>query len=1096
MKKTLLLMLLIVSTISSIYSQSTSIWTKTNSENVNALEKTHRSSFPNEYQLYHLNITELRNSLLNAPLRGELTGVSNLIIELPNSEGIVEHYRIVETPIMEAGLAAKFPMIKSYAGQCIENPTAIARFSVTQFGLNSMTLSAGKSSSFIDPYTVDAENYIVYNKESLVGITNEFSCLTNDVSKLQTLENSNSTKVLSTDDKKLRTYRLAQSCTAEYGNIFAGTTGTDAQKKANIQAQMALTITRVNGVYEHDLAITLVFIANNDLLIYYGDVALDPWSGEYNIKTGQTIDANVGFGNYDIGHNFNTSGGGNAGCIGCVCSPDTNPSGDHKGTGMTGRPDPTGDAFDIDYVAHEMGHQFGGYHTQSSSGCRSGNGTSEVEPGSASSIMGYAGICAANVQAHSDDYFTYVNIRDISANVQSGVSSSCGQITNIANNPPTANAGADYVIPKSTAFVLTGAGTDPDGDAITYNWEQNDPENPNTTAAPTATRTAGPMFRTLPSSISNKRYFPLLATVLTGATSNTWEVCPSIARNLNFSLLVRDNHAAGGQTASDLMKVTVIGTAGPFVLTVPNTNVSWQAGTNQVVTWNVAGTDANGVNAKYIDIYLSTDNGANFNILLASKVPNDGSETITVPNVVGTQNRIMVRGFENIFYDLSNTTFTITAPVSTFLASFSGVAGQQNKTICNAATTTYNISYQNLNGFADTTTFSVTGNPAGTTVTFSPSVASMNGTVVMSIDMPNTTPSGFYSMVVTATSGTITTTIPFYLELGIGTATLTNPADLATNLNTTLALNWLVASNSSSYDIQVATDSSFTNIIATGNTTGTTFNVSGLLETTDYYWRISPKNASCNGLYSAPFKFTTGQTYCITTASTNIPLAIATTGAPTINSTLSIPNSFVISDINVTMNVTHSWVNDLTATLISPAGTLIQLFARPCTNATLNNIAATFDDSGVTMVCAINPAISGTIKPTNPLFVLNGQNGQGTWTLRIKDNASGDGGSLTSWSLNACSLSPILKTYENVFENFALYPNPNNGSFNIQLQADASNKVEIEVYDISGRIIFAKQYANNTLFNENINLDNVSTGMYLVYIKNGLKTETRKILVN
>ncbi len=1095
MKKTLLTICFLLLVISNSISQNLSNWTLVNKQSTNDLAKVSRNSMPKEYKIFKLDLNAFKNSLINAPLRNNLTGKSSLIIELPNADGILEHYRVMETPIMEEGLAVKFPTIKSYAAQGIENPISVARFSVTEFGLHSMTMCSEKSTSFIDPYTTDTLNYIVYNKSSLNDVVKDFSCSTSGM-KISELKKPKTSR--NTDDKKLRTFRLAQSCTAEYGNIFAGTTGTIADKKARIQAQMAITMTRVNGVYENDLAITMVFIANNDLLIYLGDVSADPWTTEYNTKTGQVIDANVGFASYDIGHNFNTSGGGNAGCIGCVCGPNTVPSSEeHKGTGYTGRSNPTGDAFDIDYVAHEMGHQFGGFHTQSSSGCRSGNGFTEVEPGSGSTIMGYAGICATDVQANSDAYFAYVTVRDILENVKNGVSSSCAQITPIDNNPPIANAGRDYVIPKSTAFVLTGTGSDIDRDAITYNWEQNDPENPNSSAAPLATRVAGPNFRSLIGTTSNKRYFPKLSTVLSGLTTNTWEAVPSVARNLNFSLLVRDNHAGGGQTASDLMKVTVKATAGPFILTSPNTNVSWAAGTNQTITWNVAGTDANGVDAKYIDIYLSTNGGTDFPTLLASQIPNDGSETVTIPDIVGTQNRIMVKGFDNIFYDLSNTNFTITAPESTFSPSFSGIAGEQNKSICAIADVNFNIKYDNLLGFTDNTTFAATGFPVGSTVVFSPSTTNATGIVTMTIAMPNTTLSGFYSILVTATSGPISKVIPFYLELGIGAINLLTPTNDIVDQNTTLNLTWQPTTNANAYNVEVSTTNDFASIFSSGTVTSTTYSITGLTENTDYFWRVLPKNAVCNGVFGNAFKFKTGTFYCATIPSTGAAIAISSSGSPTINSIIPITGTFVLSDINVTMKINHTYINDLTATLISPTGTQVKLFDRPCTDDAIPNINGTFDDSGIVLVCGTNPGISGTVLSKESLALFNGQNGAGNWILRIKDNFGGDGGSLVNWSMNMCSLTNLaLSTNENTFENFALYPNPNNGSFNILLVADAFNKVEVEVSDLSGRQIFNKSFESKSVFNEDIILDKIATGIYLVNIKNGKKVETRKIIVN
>lgn len=719
MKKTVLTTAVLLLFVCLSYGQTQTFWKSASSLPSNQILKNAKvSQAGSTFKIFTLDLPGIKRVLSAAPDRAGRVA-SSLVIAFPNPDGKLERYRIVEASVLHPDLATKYPGIKSYAGQGIDNPSATIRFSMTeQFGFHGMVLSGERSTYYIDPYSADRTHYTVYGREEIGAPENTFSCLTQNADRPATADRNNANA--KTNDKKLRRYRLALSCNAEYGNIFAGS-GTDAQKKANILAQMNITMTRVNGIYEKDLAVTMQIVANNDLIIYHGSTSADPWSGEFNSKTQQVIDAAIGNANYDIGHNFNTSGGGNAGCIGCVCTTGS------KGSGYTGSSNPTGDAFDIDYVAHEMGHQFGGYHTQSNSSCISGSGNTEVEPGSGSTIMGYAGICAANVQNNSDAYFHYVNIRDISANVQSGVSSACAVVVNIANNPPTANAGSDYVIPKSTAFVLRGTGTDPDGDALIYTWEQNDPQPSGSAnnSAPSPTKTVGPMFRSRTGTSSPDRYFPQISDVVANNLTPTWEVIPSVARTLNFALTVRDNKAGGGQTNDDLMVVTVNGSAGPFVVTAPNTAISWTVGTSQTVTWNVANTNVAPVNTANVNILLSTDGGFTYPITLISGTPNDGSQAITVPNNLTTTARVKIEAAGNIYYDISNANFTITNSASCTATVPTGLAASAITTTgatlnWNAVTNaTYDVQYRTGAGAwttvaASTNSLALTGLTANT----------------------------------------------------------------------------------------------------------------------------------------------------------------------------------------------------------------------------------------------------------------------------------------------------------------------------------------------------------------------------------------------
>ena len=1081
MKKTLLFLAVII--FANSYGQS-SLWNKISEDRIGNSPKMERASMPSKYQLFSLNLNSLKNSLANAPK--DTDGVqSNVTIKFPNAQGVLENYKVYDSPVMEDGLAVQYPGLKTYIGKGIDDVTASMRFSITPFGLHTMTFS-GNGTNYIDTYTSDLNTYIVYNKSDLTG-NRSFECQFDE----SEAANLKTTPLLQrTGDSNYRVYRLALACTGEYAAFHGGTV-------ALALAAMVVTVNRVNAIYQRDLAVRLVLVANNNLLVYT-NAGTDPYTntnGGTMLGQNQTTVTNViGSANYDIGHVVSTGGGGIAG-LGVVCVAG------QKARGVTGSPAPVGDAFDIDYVAHEMGHQFGCNHTfngdQGSCGGGNRNNATAVEPGSGTTIMAYAGICAPqDVQGNSDAHFSYISIFEATNNILS--TATCATITANGNLAPVVDAGLDYTIPKGTAFILKGTAVDvADAANLTYCWEQSDPDV--SIQPPLQTSVVGPNFRSKPPIVSSERYMPEIQSVINNNLAPTWEVVPTVARTLDFALTVRDNRSVnGGQTGRDDMTVTTA-SVGPFLVNAPNTFLSWAVGSNQTVTWTVAGTTANGINATYVDIFLSTDGGFTYPILLASKVPNDGSETITVPNNPGSQNRIMVRGYKHIFYDISNTNFTISAATSTLSVAFSGVAEQQNKSACQGSNVTYNISYAAIAGFSGTTTFSATGNPAGSIVTFSPASTNTTGTVVMTISNTNSSPAALYNIIVSATSGATTKTAPFYFNLFSSVfpaMTLSTPANNAINQSSSLTLTWAANSNATSYDVQVSNTAAFTTIVSSGTVTTTSYNVTGLSTNTDYFWRVLPKNDNCGGVYSSAFAFRTGSVNCGNVASTNVPVAISASGTPTVTSTLSIPSGGVISDVNVNLNIPHTWVNDLTVTLTSPAGTAVELFTAKCDAQNGNiNVLATFDDSGSPLVCnpGPNPAgISGIISPDNPLSAFNGENSTGTWTLTLLDSFNQDGGSITAWSLDICS---TLNIKENTLQDFSLYPNPNNGNFNIQFTSNSTKDVKVLVYDMRGRLILENSYANNTMFNENIQLNNAQAGVYLLTVTDGDTKVAKKIVV-
>ncbi|MCE7980994.1 MAG: hypothetical protein DYG89_07355 [Caldilinea sp. CFX5] len=607
---------------------------------------------PQKYRALLLNPAALQAQLATAPGEGS-TAVRSAgsVLTLPLPDGGWGRFQIVESPIMAPELAAQFPEIKTYAGQGLDDPTATLRLDWTPAGFHAIILSAGET-VYIDPLFRDnITNYASYFKRDFGPTAKQFTesepldPTGAWASQLAAMRSSN--LALAASGTQLRTYRLALAATGEYTQFHGGTV-------AKALAAITTSINRVNAVYEREVAVRMVLIANNNLIIYT-DAGTDPYSNnDGGAMLGQNIsnlNSVIGAANYDIGHVFSTGGGGVA-YLGVVCNNSW------KGGGVTGSWSPVGDPFDIDYVAHEIGHQFGADHTfNSNTGACSGNRSASVayEPGSGSTIMAYAGICGAqDLQTNSDDYFHGISFDQIVAYTTLSTGNNCAVKTNTGNTPPTANAGASYTIPKQTPFTLTGSGSDANGDSLTYNWEEFDlgaAGAPNNDTNP-------PFFRSFKATASPVRTFPKWSDILNNTTS-TGEILPNATRTLNFRLTVRDNRSGGGGVNFASTTVNVTTAAGPFRVTAPNTALSWAAGETRTVTWDVAGTTAAPVSCPNVKILLSTNGGSSYPITLLAGTPNDGSADVTVPNNPTTTARIQVICANNIFFDISNVNFTI-----------------------------------------------------------------------------------------------------------------------------------------------------------------------------------------------------------------------------------------------------------------------------------------------------------------------------------------------------------------------------------------------------------------------------------------------------
>jgi hypothetical protein len=620
--------------------------------------------------LLRLNKPALDLLLARAPAESDLSSANAVVFSMPMADGSFARFRVADSPILAPELAAAFPELRTYIGQGIDDPTATTRFGWTAAGFHAIVLS-GSGTLYIDPYaTGDIEYYVAVNKPDVQRPDDPFVCrLPGDDGNRGVDPGINALPI--SQGATLRTYRLALAATGEY-TIAAGGT-----KEAAL-SRMVATINRVNGIYERELAVRFNLltgpVADPTALIYTSPA--DPYSnddGDAMLAENQAnIDAVVGSANYNFGHVFSTGGGGVA-TLGSVCSAGT------KARGVTGSPSPTGDGFDVDYVAHEMGHQFNGRHTFNSQSfsCGFGNRSAATayEVGSGSTIQAYAGICdPENLQPNSDDYFTVESLSEMTAFITTGIGSTCDNPSATGNTIPTVSAGSSFTIPISTPFTLTASGSDSDGDTLTYDWEQYNLGTASTSVATASTDDGSrPIMRSYLPTTSPSRTFPKLTYVLNDAntppqtyscaigTCLTGEILPTTSRTMTFHVTARDNRAGGGAIATASTTVTSSATAGPFLVTAPNTAVTVAGFSSLNVTWNVANTTAAPVSAANVTISLSTDGGMTFPTVLLASTPNDGSQSVSVPNTATSQARIKVQGAGNVFFDVSNANFTITA---------------------------------------------------------------------------------------------------------------------------------------------------------------------------------------------------------------------------------------------------------------------------------------------------------------------------------------------------------------------------------------------------------------------------------------------------
>ncbi|NJC25982.1 reprolysin-like metallopeptidase [Neolewinella antarctica] len=780
------------------------------------------------------------------------------LLTLPAPDGSVVTFRVQRYQIIQPELRAVYPSYVTLYGWDVKNPGRRVQLDWTDRGFGASVVGGEEGRWFVEPLSekrVDQYESFFAKDVPFVDDGSRECGFVPDEKVLEELRfHANEKRA---GDCELREYRVAIACTGEY---YAAVGGTEAR----VVAEIMRAVNRLNQLFAAEISLQLILVnlpvAGGGVELLYNNPNSDPYTNSENAtmldENQNTIDAVIGSDNYDIGHVFGTGGGGVA-QLGSVC-------GGGKARGVSGQPVPLGDPFYVDLVAHEMGHQFGATHTFNSDSPNCGpNRTARTafETGSGSTIMSYAGICgpASNVQLGADPHYHAASIAQIATYMELGGGSTCARTTSSDNSEPTAQAGADYSIPAGTPFVLTAAGADPDGDGITYNWDQFD-AGPALDGMPTGSEVVGPLFRSFSPKADPRRYFPNLPAVVTGEGS-PWEVLPTVARQMNFAVTVRDFGAAGyGCPTQDLMVVDVVNTGAPFAITAPNGAEAYPGGSTQTFTWNVAGTNAGAINCATVDLVLSTDGGLTFTDNIGS-YPNTGSASVNLPAVTERDVRLMIKCADNIFYDVSDQDFSIEQEDYAARA-LTGAA-----TACdgiNSAEFTFEL--ESVLGYVGSINYAAQDLPTGASASFAPATTTLtaNGTetVAMTLTGLSAVPEGTYPFTVLTDDGSVQKTVAFSLQvLGpLAAPTLLTPNDGGFLSPASAGFDWRDVPNVDAvggYTLSFFNDAAGTDRRGgseplNGSTANFGAGLDGFLTEGDtYWWSVTAQNTTCDPTQTA-----------------------------------------------------------------------------------------------------------------------------------------------------------------------------------------------------------------------------------------------------
>ncbi len=1041
-------------------------------------------------------------------------------IDFPNENGKLEYFLLKETKTLSKKIKLRYPKIRTFRGYSETRKNVILRITFSPLGISG-TLRTPKGFVFLQPLKDSNTEHIFYGSNRYNYIGEKLFCKTNSHKINSSIKKLNKRKSNKISNKVPKSFKIAIAASGEYTEFWGDNNDQNGTNSEDAFAAVVSTINRLNEIMEVDLGIKLIIVSDASLM--YEDKSSDPFNSNFASEIHSTLSSLVGEENYDLGHLFHRGqASGDAGSVGNVCVNDSKDRAysAHPFTATNGSSGIfLNDYFDLDFVLHEVGHQFGATHTYAYDPEPFGVSS---EPGSGSTIMSYAGfVSGENMQRHSDPYFHYHSIQDVESYVDNV---SCHSNINSLNQKPTVSAGKDFYIPKGTAYYLKANGFDSDNDNLTYCWEQLDSGQVDASNFGPDLLT-GSINRSIPPSENEIRYIPNISQILNGnlVSSNptlfsSWETVSNVERTLTWGVTVRDrselNPNGMGQISQDVKKIFVSSTAGPFRITSNDSNdIVWKSGSNQKIIWDVANTDKAPISTERISIFLSLDGGENFSIPLAENIPNNGETYIIVPGNITTEAaRIKISADDNIYFAVNASPFKIEE------RDFAFPFIEPEKISCGDEELTFEFNLKTYNNFNGEIQFELLDYPNQISYNISPTSLNSSGTFGSITLNRNELPYGTYNILLNGTYDNITeqeTFIAIFYPNNISSPQLVSPANNLANANVNQNFEWSGVNYADNYRFELSTVEDFSSLVKDEKTFENKISISNLDSEETYYWRVSALNICGNSPPSNSRKFSTTVITCNSYTSDNIPVNLndATSALEGVTEVkINVLDNLKIIDLDLELSIDHSYIQDLTIMLISPEGDEV-ILTKNLGGTGINYTNTTFDSESLNPIQNGAPPFTGIYKPIGNLKDFYNLNSGGEWTLRIIDQYPVDTGILKFLALKLCLSGEIKSNTDgdlipNDEDNCPFVTNPNQADFNnngIGDLCDLNDQRNIKIFkkdatcrgkqngeiDISAIAVFDYEveisgsngyYRSFTMSNQELLIQNLTPGTYQICV--------------